>query len=409
MRRRGGYRRDFMHRFARYDQTVRTQLADGRRSIWIHAVSVGELFVAFKFMEACRARFSDVAFVVTTTTSTGYALTKERLRSPDLSLYFPLDLSFIMRRALDWIRPEALICVEGELWPNLIRQARTRGIPVCLINGRCSERSYRGYRKLRWFMSRLLKMVNVLYVQSDVDRDRFIALGAPAERTHTVGSAKYEMVEPDKQAVAAASEALQAAGFPNDAQILLGGSTWPGEEEALIAIYKACRVDRPNLRLVLVPRHAERAPDVQRILDQHGMTYRFRRPVPNEPDGAPDVYVVNTTGELRNFYACADVIFVGKSLTQHGGQNVIEPAALGKPLLVGPNMENFPGVMADFLAADAVRQVPDAAALMDAVKALLDDAAERQAMGDRALALVRQQAGAVGRTVESIAPLWSNC
>ncbi len=404
MRKRGGYARNFSQRFAVYAPAIQERLRAGR-PVWIHAVSVGELFVALRFMDELRARRPDLRFVLTTTTSTGYALAGERIKDPDLLLYFPADFPLIMRRALDQINPRAVVLVECELWPNLIRMARRRGVSVTLINGRISDRSYPRYRKLGLFTRPLLRMFDAICAQSEIDRDRLVTLGADPARVQIVGSAKYDMTAPDPGSADQARAALASAGVPPDATILLGGSTWPGEEEVLLDIYAELKPRFPALVLVLVPRHAERGNEVEEEIAARGLRYvrRSRREPP--PTAAPDVLLVDTTGELRSFYTAATLIFVGKSLFDHGGQNIIEPALCGKPIVVGPHMENFAVIARDFLAARALIQVPDADGLRAAIVAWLADLESAAAFGRRARELVQQKAGAVRVTADRISPL----
>ncbi len=405
MAKRGGYARDFAQRFGRYAAPVRAQLEAGRR-VWVHAVSVGEVFVALRFMDELRSRRPGVKFVLSTTTSTGHAIAAGKIAEPDVLIYFPLDFPSVTRRVLDLLRPLALVLVECELWPNLIRLARQRGTPVLLINGRISAHSHNGYRKLRVFTRPLLAQVDRMCVQSEADRDRLVDLGADAARVHIVGSAKYDLVPVDGSGERARA-VLTAAGIRPDDLVLLGGSTWAGEEVALLDIYKSLRPRFPRLALVLVPRHAERAGSVLKEIEARGLSV-IRRTAINggaAPSARADVLLVDTTGELRGFYVCATVIFIGKSLTEHGGQNVIEPALEGKPILVGPNMENFAAIMADFRQADALLQVRDAAQLAVEIESLLSDPARRQGYGERAARLVRAQSGAARKTIDLLEPM----
>ena len=404
MRRRGGYARNFGQRFARYSPELLAQFHEGGR-IWIHAVSVGEIFVAVRFMQEFRARRPDVKFVLSTTTSTGYGIAEKEVAAPDVLIYLPVDFPHVMKRALSIIRPKALVLVECELWPNLIRLARRGGIPVILINGRISDHSYSGYSKLRVFTRPLLAQVDLLCVQSEDDRQKLISLGADSARLNVVGSAKYDMTPANGNGEEKARAALETAGIARDRLVLLGGSTWAGEEEALLDVYKELHATIENLVLVLVPRHAERRDKVLSAIADRGLSV-VRRTAPKSVTSVPpDVLLVDTTGELRSFYACADVIFVGKSLFEHGGQNIIEPALCGKPIVVGPNMENFAAVTKDFLAAGALVQVRDAASLHDAIRTLLSDSAKRASLGEKAQRLVREKAGAVRKTLDLLFPI----
>ncbi len=400
MVRRGGYRRHFEQRWGHYGRGTAARLAE-RRRIWIHAVSVGELFVALRYMEETRRRDPDAHFVLSVTTSTGHALAEEKLDSRDVLIYFPLDLPPVIRRVLNQIRPQRLVLVECEFWPNLVRQAHRRDIPVALINGRISDSSFRGYMLLRPLTRCVLRMIRPLCMQGRQDADRILAMGADPASVHVLGTAKYDLPEPAADADTAARTALHDLGVSGNACILLGGSTWPGEEEALCRVFKTLRMSRPDLFLVLVPRHAERRDEVVAAVEAQGLSCALRSGASGTvPRDAADVLIVDTTGELMSFYAVADVVFVGKSLCSHGGQNPIEPALFGKPVIVGPNMENFPAVMDDFLAADAMCRVRDIHGLENAAAGLLDDPAARGRIGAAARGVIESRRGVMTRTVE---------
>ena len=406
MWRRGGYRQGFFQRLAVYGRPLSGQLRS-RRRIWIHAVSVGEVYVAARFMEELRRRRPGTAFVLTTTTSTGHKIAGGVLKPDDVLLYFPVDVPPVIRRVHRLVNPEAVVLTECELWPNMIREARRRQIPVFLINGRISDRSYRGYRLVRAFFRRTVAMVDRLFVQTAADADRLIRLGAEKGRVEVLGSAKYDVAQSDPAGEAWADRLLQSLGVKADAPVMVGGSTWPGEEMILVDIAGKLRADQPGVLLVLVPRHAERGDAVAAELRERGVRF-VRRSEMGQPgfraDSPPEVLLVDTTGELKNFYARATAIFVGKSLTQHGGQNVIEPALYGRPVVVGPNMENFAGVMADFLEAEAMVQVRDAAELGSALARLLRDPSLGTQIGQRARQVVEKKRGSVAATVDRILP-----
>ena len=397
MFRRGGYARDFSQRFGRYGAAEAARLDAPGRPIWIQAVSVGELAVAQSFMDEVRRRDPAIRFVVTTNTSTGHALALKKIQAPDATLYFPMDVPWVIPRALRRIRPAAVVLIENELWPNLIRFARRQGIPTVLVNGRISEHSFRGYRKIKFITRRLLPEVHWFCVQTAADRDRLLALGAPADRVEIAGSAKYDLGPTAPTAEARACALLAKLGLKPGHPVLVGGSTWAGEEEALLDFYRAAKPAFPNLLLVLVPRHAERRDEVLAQIRGRGLSVIQRSQFPDAappPAQRPDVLLVDTTGELRGFYAAADLVFVGKSLTQTGGQNPIEPAKDGKPIVVGPHMENFATIADEFTAARAWLQARDAAELLAHLRRLLGDAAERARFGRAAAELVANKAGA---------------
>jgi 3-deoxy-D-manno-octulosonic-acid transferase len=397
MLRRGGYGRDFVQRFGWYQPDVAARLAAPGRPIWIQAVSVGELAVAFSFMEEVRRRDPSVRFVLTTNTSTGHLLALKNIRPPDVTLYFPMDVPWVMPRVLRRIRPSAVVLIENEMWPNLIRYARKQGIPTVMINGRISEHSFRGYQKIRFITRNLLPRVQWFCVQSAADRDRLLALGAPADRVEITGSAKYDLDPTPPTAIVRAAAVLSKIGMRSGDPVLVGGSTWAGEEEVLLDLALAARDSYPNLMLVLVPRHAERREEVLEEIRKRRMSVVQRSLFPDSAAPLakrPDVLLVDTTGELRGFYAVADVVFVGKSLTQVGGQNPIEPAKDGKPIVVGPHMENFPAIAQDFREAEAYVQADDVDELKLLILSLLGDSEERTRLGRAAADLVVRKAGA---------------
>ena len=402
MARRGGYRRHFEQRFGVYGENTAARLAEARH-IWIHAVSVGELFVALRFIEEYRKRNPEARFVLSTTTSTGHTLAEKKLDAKDVLIYFPLDLPVVMNRVFNIINPLKLILVECEFWPNLVRQAHKRGIPVALINGRISDSSFKGYMRLRPFTRRLLEMIDPVCMQGRQDTERVIAMGARPETVKTLGTAKYDLPPPAADADSKARAVLKTISVPENALILVAGSTWPGEEEVLCRIYKSLRQKHPELFLVLVPRHAERRDAVVKTLESQNLSFVLRSNCrPGDFTRRPDVLVVDTTGELMSFYAAADVVFVGKSLCEHGGQNPIEPALFGKAVVVGPNMENFPSVMDDFISAQALRQVRDSQELEKAVGELLADSSARAQLGDAARNVVESNRGVIEKMVSTV-------
>lgn len=406
MWRRGGYGNGFMQRFGRYAPDVANRLKELR--LWIHAVSVGEILVALKFIELYRAAVPGIAFILSTTTSTGHALARKRLNDRDVLIYFPVDFPWITRRVLQKMNLQGLILTEGELWPNLIRALAKRKIPLAIINGRLSDKSYRGYRKMAAFARPLLKEFSVVCMQSHGEADRMNELGVAAGRLQVMGNAKYDVVDTKSADPQKIRSLFDAAGFPSDAVVVLGGSTWAGEEKILVEIYRALQPSIPHVRLVLVPRHVERAEAILAELKDLGVSSMRRSQCPAQGtipvagQGLPPVLLVDTTGELQGLYAGADVIFVGKSLTQHGGQNIIEPAQYGKAVIVGPNMENFMGVMDDFLSANALIQVRDRAQLEVVIRRLLDNPGERQVLGERAGRVVAAHRGVLPETVRIV-------
>ena len=416
MARRGGYRRHFRQRFGRYGAwTLEKMAGDGDtdaerkledRPIWIHAVSVGEVYVAWQMMRALRAKSPDLRFVISTTSSTGWREVEKRLRSEDVLIYNPLDFPFCVRRALDAIQPRAFILTESEIWPNLIRACNRRGIPMFLVNGRISDRSAPRYRLFRYWFGPVLRQFSLILAQSDLDRQRLLDAGAEDSQVVVTGSVKFDVARRDPAKETLAAAVLSRLDMGDGRIILLGGSTWPGEEDVLLGIYRKLQLQCPDLRLVLIPRHFERGDAVAASIASAGYTC-VRKSLLDagaEPaaTGAQAVLLVNTTGEMMGYYAHATMAFVGKSLCAHGAQNMIEPCLCGKATLIGPFTENFRPVMADLLAAQAIVQVPDASGLEREIAGLLADPQRREALGGRAAALVQRRRGVVARCADLV-------
>ena len=405
MKKRGGYRAHFAERFGRYEPDVARRLAEKPR-IWVHAVSVGEANLAGTIVKELRRRDPSAAFVLSTTSSTGRAVI-ERLAGPDdVAIYLPLDFPRCVRRAVAAVNVRALVLAESEFWPNLLRALHRKGVPLVLANGRVSDRSAPGYRRLRFFFGPVFRLFDALLVQSELDRDRLVAAGAPAEKTEITGSVKFDVAPPSPEALERARGVLAAGGVaPGRDTVLLGGSTWPGEEAALAAAWRPLAAADPGLKLVLVPRHAERAGEVASELSAAGFAVRRASggAAPAAPAGAPGILLVDLTGVLFPLYAFADLVFVGKTLAPNeGGQNMIEPCSLGKAVVCGPHVENFVPAMAVLRAAGAVVEVADAASLASGIARLVSDPGERAALGRRALAAVAASRGALAKTADAI-------
>ncbi|MDD5556494.1 MAG: 3-deoxy-D-manno-octulosonic acid transferase [bacterium] len=398
MLRREKYRAGLRQRLGFYPASLR----GGRGRIWIHAVSVGEVQAALPLVARLRRELPDRPVVVSTVTLTGRRVATERLGGSCAVVYFPLDLPFAVRRALRAVDPALVVLVETEIWPNFLLAARRRGIPVAIVNGRISDRSHRGYRRARRFLRGPLDAVRVFSMQTDLDARRVIAMGAPADRVTVAGNMKFDC--PDAAAdPAAAVRVARALGLPADAPVLVAGSTHPGEERILLDVLEAARRDRPDLVLVLVPRHPERAEEVAELARARGERCALRSGIPS--GGEPPRYgvlVVDTVGELLDVYRCATVVFVGKSLTGGGGQNVIEPACLGRPVVFGPSMHNFREAAGILLRCGGAVQAADAAELAGAVRRLLADEGGREAMGRRAAEAMAGSRGATERNAAII-------
>ncbi|MBQ9726196.1 MAG: metallophosphoesterase, partial [Kiritimatiellae bacterium] len=407
MKKRGGYRAHFSERFGKYDPETARRLAEKPR-VWIHAVSVGEANLAGTVIRELRRRDPSFSCVFSTTSSTGRGVCEKIAGPDDVVIYLPLDFPRCVRRALAAVNATALVLTESELWPNLLRALRRKGVPLLLLNGRVSDRSAPGYRRLRFFFGPVLRCFDVLLAQSPLDRDRLVAAGAPPEKIRVTGSVKFDVPPPAPDALARARGILSRGGVePGRDLVLLGGSTWPGEELALARAWRAARAEVPALRLVLVPRHAERAAEVAAELQGEGFAVERSSRLPDRgtagESGRETVLLVDETGVLFPLYSFADLVFVGKTLAPNeGGQNMIEPASFGKPVVLGPHTENFAAVMETFRAAGAVLEVADPATLAAEVLRLTRDAAARAALGARADAAVAASRGALARSCDAI-------
>jgi 3-deoxy-D-manno-octulosonic-acid transferase len=405
MWRRGSWRAGFGQRFARYGAEILAVLGRGP-VLWLHAVSVGEVGVCLQLLRALEPGLPAFQFVVSTTTSTGMGELRRRLPSHIQPIYYPADFSGVVRRALNTLRPKAIILVEAELWPNLLWQAQDRDIPLFLVNARLSERSFKGYGRFSVLFRPIFSRFRAVGCQQPGDAQRLIALGFYAAAVRTVGNMKFDAAQPEDLPGLDVPGLLRQIGVNTNAKLLVAGSTHPGEEAILAEMLPRLRRRFPNLFLILVPRHFERAKEAGQELATRGLAFVYRTEITGEKSFAPgqlDCLLVNSTGELKFFYEQAALVFVGKSLTVEGGQNPIEPAALGKAMVFGPNMQNFKAVAAAFLAEHAAIQVPDAAGLEQAIAELLGDDQRRSEMGARALQVVRQNLGATERTVQLIA------
>lgn len=405
MRRRGNWRGGFSQRFGKFSSKMK-QAVTNRTVLWIHAVSVGEVNVATQLIAALERRLPNLTIVVSTTTSTGMGELEKKLPSHILKIYYPIDRRGYVARALASIHPSAIVLVEAEIWPNFLWRARELRIPTFLVNARLSDKSYRGYRRFRLLFKSLFASFAAVGCQNEEDARRLRELGCRPEAVRVVGSLKFDAANLDERRLLDVRGLLSQLGIPDNARLLVGGSTHAGEEGILAQVYQRLRQRFPDLFLVLVPRHFERGREAAREVAAQGVKFVYRKeltPATRFKAGEVDCLLVNTTGELRYFYEQAEVIFVGKSLTADGGQNPIEPGALGKPMVFGPNMQNFEAIARAFVERQGAIQVTDVAGLEDALAMLLADGDKAAKVGRNALEVVRENVGAIERTIDMIA------
>ncbi len=395
MIRRGGYREKFGQRLGIYDGELRSRLSN-RRPTWLHAVSVGEVNIALKLASALQALEPDLCCVLTTTTTTGFALARKTAPPWIEVMYTPLDYWPIMRRAFSVICPARIVLVEAEVWPNLAAVAHTRRVPLSLVNARLSPRSEGRYRRFRFFVAPTFRLLDLVCVPERGDVERWMALGVSRERIHITGSIKFD---PDVQTHQSVATSLRDV-FPDgssDSLVLFGGSTHRGEEEILVRIFLRLREQFPSLRLFIAPRHVERLQEIRAQLDAMPLRVALASQALTGRAIDADCILLDTTGELQRWYGIATVVFIGKSLAAHGGQNPVEPILAGKPVVFGPNMENFATLAKTLVSKNAAVQVNDTGSLERTVSELLRDKAARQRLVENAHAALSEHEGATAR------------
>jgi len=403
MWRRGGYRKSFQHRFGRFHRLEPVAL--GKQRIWLQAVSVGEVLAIGPLIEALQ-KDPSIEIVLTTTTSTGYAEARKRYTDTVLRIgIFPLDFWLFNRTAWSRIQPSAVILTESELWPEHLHQARKRRVPAFLVNARISDKSFRHYQKVPTLARRMLKKFRAIYAASELDRSRLIELGSPQERIHSTGSIKFDVAIGERFTKAAQLELRRSLGFSSESDrsfILLGSSTWLGEEAALLETQQAAIAKGIDCRLLLVPRHAERAAELVAMLKTQDLTWH-QRSTGNEAPANLRIHLADTTGELARLTQAADLAFIGKSLAPNaGGQTPIEAAGLGVPMLMGPYMNNFKNVAKSLLRAGAAQRVEDAGELTEGVLRLAQDKAQLAKMQQAGLKWHKANRGSSQRIAEQI-------
>ena len=380
---------------------------DADESIWIHAVSVGEVLTARPLISDLKRRYPELRMFLSTTTMAGQQLARRSVQDVDAVFYFPFDLSIFVRRTLDLVRPKLFVMMETEIWPNLLYECRKRGVRTAVVNGRLSPRSFSRYRMVRGFMRRVLDHVDRFLVQSEESARRFIDLGADPARVVVTGSLKFDSLDlsPNALQARARDRVLRYFRVPASRPVIVAGSTMKGEEQAVLRAFRRVRTTAPNTLLVIAPRHPERFGEVEQLVRSEGWKTARRSDLAIDNEPRVDVVVLDTIGELAIVYQIATVVFVGGSLVATGGHNVLEPAVFGKPIVFGPHMQNFAEIADAFVTNGAGVQVAGDPQLDEALISLISDPVRRARLGAAARALVEANRGAKEKSVTVLADL----
>ncbi len=405
MLRHGKYRTGLLQRFGAVPPSLAS--ASDRPTIWVHAVSVGEVIAASAVIASLREQFPNHRVLISTTTSTGQKLAAQRF-GPEYVFYFPLDFAFAIRPYLRALKPELMVVAETEFWPNVLRLAKRSGARIAIINCRISDRSLPGYRRFRFWLPKLLEKtltnVDLFLAQTDEDRQRLIEIGAPPSKIEVAGNLKFDVApRPAPAIVASLRESLLRSGA---GPVLVCGSTLEDEEGSLLSAFRNILANHPKAVMVLAPRHPERVAEVAELVETLG--FRMLRRSLWSGDPLPgSVFLADSIGELAALYSLATIAFVGGSLVPRGGHNILEPALCGVPIVTGNHYENFRDVVNFFASRNAVRIV-GLAELPLVFLELIENSEERDKLGRNALAALESQRGATDRTVTALVNLMAN-
>ena len=384
------YRMGLGERFGFYDPTVISAI-ENARPVWIHASSVGEILAAGRLVEEIRKRFPARKILLSAFTQTGYQ-TAQRVGAGDSVIFFPLDHPWIIRRALATFDPSLMVFLETEIWPNMLRLARQRGTPTLLLSGRFSAQSFRQYRWLPSFFRKALGNFAALGMQAEEDAHRAKRLGADPLKVSVTGNLKLEIP------ASTSSPSVNLERNNNSRRLLVAGSSHRGEEELLLEAFRCLKQRFPDFQMVLAPRHPQRFPEVERLLQSSGLQFEKKSEFNGASHSRQDIFFLDTLGELQGFYAIGDIAFVGGSLVDAGGHNLLEPARVRSPILFGPHMANFAALADEMKQKGGGIEVRTVADLVQEITDLLNDATKRLAMGERAYQVATKESRVGERT-----------
>jgi len=403
----GKYRRGFRQRMWFYPDEIKRELIN-QSPIWVHAVSVGEVIASTPLIKGLRREYPDAKIILSTVTDTGQQIAKERIKEADYIIYFPFDFSWSVKRALNTINPIVCIIMETELWPNFLREANKKAIPVAVINGRISERSFKRYRMISLFMKSVLESVRLFSMQTEEDAKRIIALGADKRNVNVSGNIKYdsEFKEIEEEKV---KEIKNTLGVNNNDRIFIAGSTHPGEEETIIRLYSHILKNHADFRLVIAPRHIDRVGDVEEIVKRKGLASVRKSEIQNPKSKIQNpIIIIDTIGELGFMYSIADIVFIGGSLIPHGGQNILEPAFYKKPVIFGKYMMNFQEIAKEMILSGGGIQVNDEKELIKEVDGLINNGKKMIEIGEKGYQVIMKNRGALQKNLELIGEIISH-
>lgn len=374
-----------------------------RKPIWLHAISVGEMLSAVPLAQSIKNRFPDYPLVVSASTHTGFEIAKKRLaKTCDALFLFPYDLIWSVKRVIKGTDPAVFILFESDIWPNCLFEMKKRGIPTILVNGRVSPGSFKRYAKIAFFMRWVLSNLSWLCMQTQKDADRFAEIGALRERIEVTGNIKFDLPL-ETMPAAERMKLKKSLGIAHNSTIFLAGSTHTGEEELLVHPLKELKQRFPELMILIVPRHPQRAASIKTVSAEAGLAATLKTTLNNASRSTPpDVIIVDTLGELRKLYAIADVVFVGGSLVKTGGHNPIEPALFKKPILFGPHMHNFEWIANTLVEAKGSIMVHDTNEFLETAAALLSDPSMAKTIGEQAYKVLQANRGALKKTLKVI-------
>jgi len=402
----GRYHKELWQRFGLYPKDIIERLKN-KEVIWIHAVSVGEVMAARGLCEATLEKYPEGVLVISTITKTGNKIAKKFLKDRATILFLPVDISYVLNKVLDRIRPKLFIIVETEIWPNLIIALHKRKIPILLVNGRISPKSYKHYMQIGFLIKGILSRIDSFCMQSDEYRQRIIDMGAPRDRVVVTGNMKFDAASTEAIRDRLDTDAIKSdLNLAKDEPLFIAGSTHRPEEEIILGTYKNLLKDIKGLRLLIAPRHIERASEIEGIVRRLGFApIKISKIAKSESvavKDSPPVLILDTMGRLYQIFSIATIVFMGGSLMRKGGQNILEPAIFSKPIIFGPHMFNFKDIKEAFLKGDAACMVKDKDELLETTDLLLKDLERRQELGRHARDLIEKNRGATKRNADEI-------